>query len=168
MEDDTGQSAQDFSWNETAASVLARIDMAFAPVHRPAHFTDVDHCFECRDHDEELSARPRPELLRSDLGSMCWDPVTASIPQGVAYLMPTLARYTMGPDLWAVPGWYAEQMAFHLTHGEQGNRLLRFFNEEQRAAVSVMIDWMIEERAEDLKSNCLEDDWLQARSLWRG
>lgn len=136
-------------------------------MRRPAQFTDVDHCGECREHNEELSARPRNKLLRSDLGSMGWDPISFAIPQGIAYLMPTLARYTMGPDLWKHHDWYAAQMGFHLAHGGAENRLLRFFNDEQRAAVLAMINWMIEERADDLEQSYLLDDWIKARSFWR-
>ncbi len=123
MEHGAAQSAQDFSWSETAKIVLAQIDRAFSTVDLPVYFTNVDHCRECRDHHEELSARPRAELLRSDLGHMSWDPITFAIPQGVAYLMPTLARYTMGP---VDQEWYAEQMVLHLTYEEESNRLLLF------------------------------------------
>ncbi len=165
MKNGTEISAQDFCWGEVAAAVLKRIDRAFATVQRPAHFTDVDHCFECFEHDEELSARPREQLLRSDLGLVGWDPITVATPQGVAYLMPTLARYTMGPDLWPERDWYAEQMAFHLTHDEKSNRLFRFFDEDQRSAVLGVIDWMLDERADDLRN--LKDYWLLARSIWQ-
>jgi hypothetical protein len=155
---------QDFSWSESAVAVLQQIDRSFSTVERPEHFTNVDHCSECREHDEELSARARMELRRSDLGGPGWDPITFASPQGVAHLMPALARYTMAPDFWPNPGWYADQMAFHLVLDGRDNRLVQFCNPEQRAAVSSMISWMIENRADDLAHQ--EDDWLLAFDIW--
>jgi hypothetical protein len=154
---------QGFTWSESAVAILDQIDQCFSLVQRPVHFTDINHCAECREHDEELSARPRMELRRSDLGGPGWDPITFATPQGVAHLMPALARYCMAPDFWPDSGWYADQMAFHLVHN---GRLVQFFDPAQRAAVRSLIGWMIENRANDLTSHASEDDWLAALTVW--
>ena len=156
----------DFSWDESAASVLHNIDKAFASVERPRHFTNVDHCPECREHDEELSARPRMELQRGDLGGPGWDPIAFTSPHGVMHLMPALARYAMAPDFWPDPGWYADQLGFHLVYDGPGNRLVEFCSIDQRTAVAAMIMWMIDHRSNDLARYCLDDTWLSAFEIW--
>lgn len=42
---------------------------------RPDHFTDPDHCEECRDHDETLRANTREEIPFEVLGNPAWDPI---------------------------------------------------------------------------------------------
>ncbi len=158
---------QDFKWSESAASVLKLIDQYFSAVARPQRFTNVHHCSECRAHDDELSVRPRMELRRSDLGGPGWDPINFTSPQGVAYLMPALARYAMAPDFWPNLGWYADQMALHLVLDGNNNRLVTFCSPEQRTAISLMISWMIENRAGDLDRYALEDQWLRAFDVWQ-
>lgn len=156
-----------FAWGEEAAGVLQVIDAAFIGVQRPSYFTNADHCPECCDHDLELKARPRTELRRGDLGNPGWDPISAASPQGIAYLMPAMARYAMAPDFWPDRGWYADQMVFHLAYDGHSNRLMHFCNPAQRRAVVSMIVWMIDHRAGDLADYHLADEWLKALEIWQ-
>ena len=156
----------DFAWDAEAASVLDRIDRAFGPVARPTTFTDVNHCCECREHDEELSVRPRMELQRADLGGAAWDPICFTSAQGVAYLFPILARYAMAPSLWPDWDWYGEQMVFHLRSQKPQDDILSLCTGEQRAAVAGMIAWIIAHRVAEIEDYHSTDDWLDAARLW--
>ena len=59
----------------TDAQVLAALDAAFAGAHRPEHFTDFQHCEECKDHDELLRSRTRATLQLSDVDNPGWNPI---------------------------------------------------------------------------------------------
>jgi len=158
---------QGFAWDAEAAQVLRLVDEAFAPIERPVHFTNVDHCSECREHDEELKARPRMALRRADLGHVGWDPICFTSAQGVAHLMPALARFTMAPDFWPDLDWYASQMVFHLTHDGPDNRPLHSYDTAQKAAIAAMIAWLSVHRAEAIAHYGSQDDWRQAASIWQ-
>ncbi|MDR6513038.1 hypothetical protein J2792_003926 [Novosphingobium capsulatum] len=156
-----------FAWDGEAEKVLQLVDGAFAPIERPVHFTDVGHCCECLEHDKELKARPRMALRRADLGHAGWDPVCFTSVQGVAYLMPALARYTMAPDFWPDREWYAVQMVSHLTFDGPDNRLVHSFDVEQKEAIAALIAWCIAHRAEDLAHYGDVDAWLSAAEIWQ-
>lgn len=155
-----------FVWDAGAISALDKIDEAFGEVERPAYFTDVNHCPECLEHHEELSRRPRMELQRADLGTMGWDPLSFTSAQGIAYLFPLLARYSMAPSLWPNYDWYGDQMCFRLTYQSQNNSFYRSCNSAQRSAVAGMVAWIIENRTNEIELYLSEDEWLDAWSVW--
>ncbi len=95
--------------------ILDRIDQAFAGVRKPDHFTDYDHCDECREHDDTLRNRTRETLRRQDLGNAGWDPITFSCAEGIGYFFPALARFALLPDVWRAHSWYGEQLLSHLS-----------------------------------------------------
>jgi hypothetical protein len=74
------------------SEVLSRIDAAFASVRKPEHFTNYEHCEECREHDELLRTRDRQTLDLKDVGNICWQPISFSSGQGVAYYFPALVH----------------------------------------------------------------------------
>ena len=123
---------KDFVWDGGAVEVLDKVDSAFSNVERPVYFMDVIHCPECREHHEELSARPRMELQRADLGHWGWDPPSFTNAEGIAYLFLLLARYSMAPSFWPDHDWYGAQLAFHLTYEE--HHFCRRCNPTQRSA----------------------------------
>ena len=157
---------KDFVWDGSAIKILDKVDSAFSNVERPVYFTDVNHCSECREHHDELSARPRMELQRSDLGDCGWDPLCFTSAEGIAYLFPLLARYSMAPSFWPDHDWYGDRLAFHLTYEEQGNRFYRSCNSTQRSAVAGMIAWITENRTDEIELYFSDDEWLHAWRVW--
>jgi hypothetical protein len=79
--------------------VLSDLDVQFADSPRPEHFTNVDCCDECREHDETLRSRTRENLRRSDLGTSGWSPIVFIQAPGLFYYLPSLARWALTPDL---------------------------------------------------------------------
>lgn len=142
--------------------ILATIDAAFASIERPEHFTDWQHCCECAEHDALLCSRDRQSLQLEDVNNPGWDPLCFCSAQGLAWYFPALARLVLlGPqDL----DWYGGQLLFHLGYGGEDNRLLRFCNAGQRAAVLGLLEHLINSRIELLEP--WVDEQLFAQQLW--
>lgn len=119
-------------------AVLAEVDAAFADVKKPDHFTDYNHCAECREHDDVLRSATRETITREALGGSGWDPMCFVDGQGFAYYFPAMARYALAQDLWGGDP-YIGQFIFHVGYEKAQNRHLKWFSAKQRqAAVSVM------------------------------
>jgi hypothetical protein len=129
--------------------VLRQIDASFGAVARPVHFTNFAHCDECREHDDTLRARPRERLRRKDLGNVGWDPVSFTHAQGVAHLMPTLARFALMPARRGHDA-YGDQLLLHLARGGAENEFLRWCNAGQRQAVGALLRHMAATRGESI------------------
>ena len=127
-----------YPFSPETQDALAEVDEAFAPVKKPAHFTDYTHCSECREHDQVLTGATRETISREALGGSGWDPMCFVDGHGFAYYFPAMARYALAPELWGRDAYYA-QLLFHLSYEKAANRHLQWFSPRQReAAVAVM------------------------------
>lgn len=152
-----------YAWPSAEADeqVLRCIDVAFADIAKPEHFTNYTHCSECEDHDKTLRARTRETLRREDLGNAGWDPITFSSEQGIAYLFPALARFALHPDVWTDYGWYGSQLLFHLSYDGGSNRFLAWCSPTQRDAVYALLKHLSETRRSVIELG-LDEDLLEA------
>jgi hypothetical protein len=157
----------DFAWDGAAGKVLADIDAAFAECQAPDHFTNHTHCEECEEHDTTLRSSPRETIEREALGHAGWDPICFAHPQGVAHMIPALARYAMAPDHWNSHDWYGAQLLFHLTSGGQENRLREHFSSRQCEAIAALLAWLELNRMPEIETYLLSDDLLAAIDLWK-
>ena len=64
-------------------TVLHQIDLAFANVSKPEHFTNYTCCGECKEHDDTLRSHDRATIRREDLGSIGWSPMRFSSDEGI-------------------------------------------------------------------------------------
>ena len=149
------------------AQVLARIDAAFDGVERPEHFTDFGHCCECAEHDDLLRSRDRETLAFEDVGNPGWDPLCFASAQGIAYYFPALARLALAPPVEG-RGWYATQLLFHLLYESGDNRIYRYCDPAQRAAVAALLEHLAESRSSEVGAHGVEDELAACRELWSG
>ncbi len=149
-------------------AVLHDIDTEFGPVPRPDHFADPTHCPECADHDSTLLARPREALRRKDLGNPGWDPVTFCSAEGVAHLMPTLAKFALAPDLYADREWYGGQLAWHLSYEGAKNPLFNWCSSSQRRAIARLVQHIVASRSAEIDNAMCESEFEEANKLWAG
>lgn len=143
--------------------VLAEIDAAFGRSPRPEHFTDYTHCDECAEHDDLLRSRDRASLQLTDINNPGWDPICFCSPEGIAYLMPALARFALkepqeGTD------WYGRQLLFHLYQGAEYNAFHASCSDQQRRAISSLLGHFVETRASLAEFDA--DDLLRAHEIW--
>ncbi len=144
---------------------IARVEVAFGDVAKPKHFTDFNHCCECREHDELLAAHDRNTIGMAELGNAGWDPLCFASDVGKAYYMPALARLALAP-VDPERGWYGEQLLFHLSSGGPHNSFFLYCNPTQRAAVAALLAHIIESRASSPELQMRQDEWLRAHDLW--
>lgn len=134
-----------YSWrfSEDEQAVLKVIDSAFSDSVKPEHFTNFEHCSECREHDDTLRGRTRETITRDDLGNPGWSPLSFSSDQGIAYYFPALARFALGPALWPSRDDFAGMLVWHLQYKGKLNRLLAHCNGRQIEAVAGLIELLI-------------------------
>lgn len=145
------------------AAVIAAVDAAFDAVEPPGAFTNVAHCEECADHNQTLSARTRYMLRRDDLGCPGWDPITFVNAQGMAYLIPAMARFAlMPPSSLGQYGEYVSQLVRHLSLDGSENRLFAWCGAQQRQAVGLLLAHVWESRAHLLDDAVAQEDMLAA------
>jgi hypothetical protein len=129
---------------EPDAAILAPVREVFSDCPRPEHFTNYEHCEECRDHDDVLRSRYVKTLSIEDVGNGGWDPLCFISPEGFAYFFPALARLVLDEPTGL--GWYGPNVLFHLTQDHQCRSLRRHFSPAKKAAVLALLRHIRETR----------------------
>lgn len=149
----------------TQSEAIAAVDLAFGALSKPDHFTDYWHCEECLEHDELLRSRTRETLAIQDVANPVSDPLCFSHPEGIAFYMPSLARWVFAKPTDGY-GWYGHQLLFHLYSGGLYNAFYQYCSAEQRAAMAMLIGAMIESNTSDIESTASEGEFLRAHEIW--
>jgi len=71
----------------TDSDLLDAVARTFGGHPRPRVFTNADHCCECAEHNQTLSAHTPESLSVDDVGNPGWDPICFATPS--AYLFPS-------------------------------------------------------------------------------
>lgn len=152
--------------HEEDEEVLRKISEAFSEVKKPEHFTNFTHCDECKEHDDTLRARTRETLQRQDLGNAGWDPISFCGGEGIGYLFPTLARFSLLPSVWRDYGWYGAQLLSHLSYHGAENKFLIWCSPAQREAVTELLNHILKTRSEAVSQYGYDDELLNALHAW--
>jgi hypothetical protein len=149
----------------TDAELLGRIRAAFAPVARPARFTNRDHCCECAEHDDLLRSRDLDSIVVEDVGNPGYDPMCFATDEAFLYYFPALARLALAAPV-AGRGWYFEQLLFHLTYEGAANRRLHAASPPQREAVLLFLRHVHTTRPGEVSQNRCDEALLAALDAW--
>lgn len=126
---------------------------------RPTNFTDHEHCEECRDHNETLLANTRENISYDVLGNPAWDPICFVNHPGFKYYFPAMVRlaiYGTGNE------YYIDQFLFHITE----NTSCVSFDDQQSSFVLKVLEYMLENKSEEIEVNLDADDILNAIERW--
>ena len=149
------------------AEMLSRLEQAFRTRSRPEHFTNYLHCEECAEHDQLLISRDLESLRIEDVGNPGWDPICFISPEGFAYYLPALARLTLAEPTFGYP-WYGDQFFWHLIMDGPANTRVLACTPEQRKAVAMFLQHLLETRAAQIDESLLGDDALRSFRIWSG
>jgi hypothetical protein len=157
-----------FSWplDTSIVAVIDQLDESFSGVMKPDHFTNFEHCDECRDHDEALRNRSLTTITRDDLGNEGWSPITFCTPVGLAYYIPALARFAVAPSIWNGRDAYAVLLATRLSFGRSENDFLKYCNDSQRAAMAMFIQWIADNESKLDLAPFTSSDFLGHWTSW--
>ena len=157
------------AWPSTEADqkLFSSIDQAFDGIAKPEHFTNYEHCGECKEHDDTLRKGTRETLRREDLGNAGWDPITFSSVEGMGYYFPVLARFALLPDVWTDHSWYGSQLLSHLSWDGGTNRFLAWCSPKQRDAVYALLNHLMATRMPAITNYGDEDALLNALVSWQ-
>ncbi len=122
----------------TQNDVILLVESAFARVKRPEHFTDYNHCEECKEHDKLLRSRDRATIRVSDGDNPGWNPLDFITPEGFLYYFPSLAKLALSKEGEA---FLINFVPFHLCDaltnkkGHHSHRWLAVLNKQQCTAI---------------------------------
>lgn len=136
---------------------------ALFQVPRPEHFTDFEHCGECRDHDQTLLAHDIDTIGMAELGNPGWDPICFATNEAKQYYLPALVRLsldTMHEDC------YISQFLFHLQWDGPDNEFFRCCSADQRRYIARFLEYAIEIYPQELEDAFCADDALAALQIW--
>ena len=135
-------------------------------VEKPEHFGNYQHCCECAEHDQELSAFDVNSIGLEQLGNPGWDPLCFSHPEGMVYYLPALIRITL--DTISNPSErYLDQFLFHLIKDGPGNSFVTVCSNEQRQFVADFLAYLIEHyTAEVNEDQMTSEDIFKAHDIW--
>lgn len=147
------------------AQIRGTIQRAFANCRRPGHFTNFNHCEECAEHDAMLRARDHYTLRMEDVGNLAEDPICFISPEGFAYYLPAFARLALSKPQEPFD-WYGAKLLSHLCSDGRGNARLLACTPEQRKAVVLLLQHLIETRSQLVDEYGVADDLFQALEIW--
>ena len=93
---------------------------------------------ENTEHDELLRTRNRDTLAIEDVGNICWQPISACSPEGMAYYMPALARLALAEPSYRF-GRYGDTLLIHLSESALDKGFHQFCNSSQRNAIALLL-----------------------------
>jgi hypothetical protein len=85
-------------------------------VPRPLHFTDVNHCTECAEHDATLQRVTPDTIGLAELGNPGWDPACFMSTEAFIYFLPGLARLALG----TAEAYFLDALLCHLRERRTG------------------------------------------------
>jgi len=146
----------------TKDQIIDEAFTVFSSITRPDNFTNFQHCAECKEHNETLLAYEPRSITRKALGTMGWDPITFTSDHGFKYFLPGLIRVVLTES---GNNNYYEQFLWH-TIGEGNYDRIKTFTNEERKVVLKALQFLLDNKAEEIEFECLEEDILNAIEKW--
>ena len=67
----------------------------FGKYDKPDFFTNLNHCDECKEHNDTLTSSSRETISLSELGNPGWDPICFINGEGMKYYFPAMVRLAL-------------------------------------------------------------------------
>ncbi|MGF0336826.1 DUF6714 family protein [Ectopseudomonas toyotomiensis] len=137
----------------------------FEAFEKPESATDVEHCEECRDHNDEINNANRRDLSSEQIGTVCWGISSFLTPQAMGYYIPRFIEL-------AVTGQNDKEgspyMCLFINQIGLNAESLQFseFSSEQRQAVYKSLIILKTEYMNTLIEHCWETDIDTAITQW--
>ncbi len=134
----------------------------FSHEKRPSHFTNLEHCQECAEHDETLRTAT-PDSLTFQQVTPAWDPFCFISTDGFKYYFPAMVRLAIEGE---GDTYFVHQFLFHLALDGPGNERYETFSKSQRAFVVQVLNHLLESRGTEIEENLDADLLLQVMDIW--
>lgn len=137
----------------------------FESFNKPLLATDINHCDECRDHNEEVNGASRRELSPEQIGTVCWGISSFLTPQAMGYYIPRLIELavTGQNDKYGTPYMcmFVNQIGLN-----SDAKQFSLFSKEQRQAVQDSLVTLKNHHINTLAEHCWDDDLETAINRW--
>jgi hypothetical protein len=144
----------------TDNEICQLVNQAFAGLPRPEHFTDFEHCSECKEHDDLLRSRTLDTLAIDDVSNPCWQPVCFLNPEGWLYFFPAFVRLTFANPQDSFLG----QFLFFLTDAIAEH--FAAFSHSQKATVRAFLHHVRESHQKLVCNHASEKELAEAIIAW--
>jgi len=122
----------------------------FSRRKRPEHFTNFNHCDDCKEFDEILRSFTRENITFKELGNIAWNPISDATINGFFYYFPALSRLALGKG----SEYFIDQFLIHV---DNQDRLDNMSNEERQVFKDYLI-WLQTEMKDELDENLDGED----------
>jgi len=137
----------------------------FESFDKPEFATDVDHCEECRDHNDEINGVDRRTLVPEKIGTVCWGISSFLTPKAMGYYMPRFIELAVtaqdGKDGDPYMCLFLNQVGLNSDSAQ-----FALFTEEQRFAVRKSLEILKSNYLQILIEHCWEDEIDNAINQW--
>jgi hypothetical protein len=137
----------------------------FSSFDKPELATDINHCEECRDHNDEVNGAERKLLSAEQIGTVCWGISSFLTPQAMGYYIPRFIEL-------AVTGQNDKQgdpyMCLFLNQIGLNSKSEQFslFSSKQRLVVRNSLEILKNNNLQTLIEHCWEDEIDNAINQW--
>lgn len=137
----------------------------FGAFDKPKFATDINHCEECRDHNDEVNGAERRELSPEQIGTVCWGVSSFLTPEAMGYYIPRLIELAVtgqndkdGDPYMCL---FLNQIGLH-----SESKQFSLFSNEQRQAVRNSLEIIKSNHLQTLTEHCWEDEIDNAINQW--
>ncbi|MDG9667785.1 hypothetical protein ONV78_08585 [Hahella sp. CR1] len=137
----------------------------FESFEKPDLATNIHHCDECRDHNDEVNRADRRDLSPEQVGTVCWGISSFLTPQAMGYYIPRLIELAVtgrndkdGDPYMCL---FLNQIGLN-----SGSEQFSLFSNEQRLAVRDSLEILKSNYLEILEEHCWEDEIDNAIIQW--
>lgn len=139
----------------------------FESFEKPEFSTDIHHCEECRDHNDEVGGVDRRALSPEQIGTACWGISSFLTPRAMGYYIPRLIELavTAKNDKDGDPYMclFINQIGLN-SDSEQ----FSLFSSKQRLAVRNSLEIIKRDYLQTITEYCWEDEIDNAITQWGG
>ncbi|SEL83591.1 hypothetical protein SAMN05216214_1302 [Atopomonas hussainii] len=147
------------------ASFVENTYRLFETFNKPLHSTDIKHCEECREHNDEVNGASRRDLSPEQIGTVCWGISSFLTPEAMGYYIPRLIELavTGENDKEGTPYMCSFVNQIGLNSDSKQFELL---SKEQRQAVRSSLVILKANHIEMLTQHCWDNEIEAAINQW--
>lgn len=146
--------------------IIRDLYQAFKDCDRPDHFTNYDHCPECKDHDETMRNANLESLNSEHLGSPGYNPFNFLTIEGFSHYMPKLMELAITGVKSKHGDLFLSDFLFYLAPDKDYDRF-KNYNLEKISSILNALEYANIQFRLELETTLDDEDMDLAISYWK-
>lgn len=137
----------------------------FSNFGKPEMATDVNHCQECRDHNDEIAGADRKDLTPGQIGTVSWGISPFLTPEAMGYYLPRFIELAITAANDKVGEPYMCTFINQIGMNSRSDQF-SYLSSEQKQAVCDSLKILREQYSDILEEHCWDEDIKIAIGQW--